>query len=80
MSKKSLLITGCSSGIGYDAAHAMRARGWRVFASCRKAEDCDRLIAEGFESKFTQADGKWVLEINSGTVQMSNNKVIVLAD
>lgn len=37
-------------------------------------------IAEGFENKFTQADGKWVLEINSGTVQMSNNKVIVLAD
>ncbi|MBX2828424.1 MAG: F0F1 ATP synthase subunit epsilon [Flavobacteriaceae bacterium] len=37
-------------------------------------------IAEGFESKFTQVDGKWVLEINSGTVQMSDNKVIVLAD
>lgn len=50
MSQKTLLITGCSSGIGYDAAHGMRERGWRVFASCRKAEDCDRLIAEGFES------------------------------
>ncbi|MBZ8117261.1 SDR family NAD(P)-dependent oxidoreductase [Roseovarius sp. LXJ103] len=50
MTEKSLLITGCSSGIGYDAATRMRARGWRVFASCRKAEDCARLIAEGFES------------------------------
>ncbi|WP_293449560.1 SDR family NAD(P)-dependent oxidoreductase [Planktotalea sp.] len=47
---KSILITGCSSGIGYDAAHGMRAAGWRVFASCRKADDCARLIAEGFES------------------------------
>jgi NAD(P)-dependent dehydrogenase (short-subunit alcohol dehydrogenase family) len=28
----------------------MRARGWRVFASCRKAEDCSRLQAEGFDS------------------------------
>lgn len=28
----------------------MRSRGWRVFASCRKPEDCDRLRAEGFES------------------------------
>ncbi|MEL6812833.1 MAG: F0F1 ATP synthase subunit epsilon [Bacteroidota bacterium] len=37
-------------------------------------------IAEGFENKFTQTDGKWILEINSGTVQMSDNKVIVLAD
>lgn len=50
MTDKTLLITGCSSGIGYDAAHGMRAAGWRVFASCRKAEDCERLRAEGFES------------------------------
>lgn len=47
---KSILITGCSSGIGYDAAHGLRARGWRVFASCRKIEDCARLRDEGFES------------------------------
>jgi NAD(P)-dependent dehydrogenase (short-subunit alcohol dehydrogenase family) len=47
---RTLLITGCSSGIGADAARGMRARGWRVFASCRKAEDCDRLIADGFDS------------------------------
>lgn len=49
-STKSILITGCSSGIGYDAAHGMRARGWRVFAACRKAEDCARLQAEGFDA------------------------------
>ncbi|WP_397543644.1 SDR family oxidoreductase [Roseovarius salis] len=50
MSGKSILITGCSSGIGHDAAHGLRRRGWRVFASCRKAEDCARLRDEGFES------------------------------
>ncbi|MEO3416898.1 SDR family oxidoreductase [Roseovarius sp. CAU 1744] len=50
MTQKSILITGCSSGIGYDAAHALRTRGWRVFAACRKQSDCDRLIAEGLES------------------------------
>lgn len=48
--QKSILITGCSSGIGYDAAHGLKARGWRVFAACRTAEDCARLQAEGFES------------------------------
>lgn len=37
-------------------------------------------IAKGFENKFTQTDGNWTLEISSGTVQMSDNKVIVLAD
>lgn len=50
MNNRTILITGCSSGIGHDAAHGLRARGWRVFAACRKAVDCDRLRAEGFES------------------------------
>ena len=50
MSGKSILITGCSSGIGYAAAHGMRARGWRVFAACRAEADCDRLRAEGFDA------------------------------
>jgi NAD(P)-dependent dehydrogenase (short-subunit alcohol dehydrogenase family) len=48
--QKSVLITGCSSGIGYDAAHGLHKRGWRVFATCRAQADCDRLIAEGLES------------------------------
>lgn len=47
---KSILITGCSSGIGLDAARGLRAHGWRVFASCRQQQDCDRLTAEGFDS------------------------------
>ena len=50
MNQKSILITGCSSGIGYNAALGLRKRGWRVFASCRQAEDCARLRGEGFES------------------------------
>ncbi|WP_137699473.1 SDR family NAD(P)-dependent oxidoreductase [Marimonas lutisalis] len=50
MGGKTILITGCSSGIGYDAAQGMRERGWRVFASCRQAADCDRMRDEGFEA------------------------------
>jgi NAD(P)-dependent dehydrogenase (short-subunit alcohol dehydrogenase family) len=45
-----VLITGCSSGIGYDAAHGLKARGWRVFATCRQEADCERLRTEGLES------------------------------
>ncbi|RMA65774.1 F0F1 ATP synthase subunit epsilon [Ulvibacter antarcticus] len=37
-------------------------------------------IAEGFKSKFKQEGDKWIFEINGGTLEMSNNKVIVLAD
>lgn len=47
---KTILITGCSSGIGYDAAHTLKARGWRVLATCRHAKDCARLRAEGLDS------------------------------
>lgn len=50
MSGRTILMTGCSSGIGYATAHGMRARGWRVFASCRKEADCQRLRDEGFDS------------------------------
>lgn len=50
MAQKTILITGCSSGIGQDAAQGMRAAGWRVFAACRTAEDCARLQAQGFDS------------------------------
>ncbi|SFS20498.1 SDR family oxidoreductase [Yoonia litorea] len=61
MAQKSILITGCSSGIGYDAAHQLRKRGWRVFASCRKPEDCARLQAEGFDSSLIDyADPKTI--------------------
>lgn len=55
----SILITGCSSGIGENAAYGLRDRGWRVFASCRQMEDCARLAGEGFEAPcidYTDAD------------------------
>lgn len=65
---RSILITGCSSGIGHHCAHALRARGWRVFASCRRKEDCDRLIAEGFESP--RIDYSDATSIESGLAQV----------
>jgi len=45
--RRSVLITGCSSGIGYSCAHGLAERGWQVIASARKADDVDRLAAEG---------------------------------
>lgn len=50
MADRTILITGCSSGIGLDAAHGLHERGWRVFATCRREADCARLRAEGLES------------------------------
>lgn len=47
---RSVLITGCSSGIGYCLAQGLKARGYRVLATARKPADVDRLRAEGLES------------------------------
>lgn len=45
-----VLITGCSSGIGLDAAQTLHRRGWTVYATCRKEQDCQRLRALGLDS------------------------------
>lgn len=47
---RSILITGCSSGIGRDAALTLHERGWQVFAACRKPDDCAALEAKGLVS------------------------------
>ncbi|MGE7369708.1 SDR family oxidoreductase [Neorhizobium sp. NPDC001467] len=60
MSKqRSIIVTGCSSGIGAHCARALKAEGWRVFATVRKAEDLASLEAEGIEAllmDYTRTD------------------------
>lgn len=53
---KSILITGCSSGIGLRAAETLREKGYRVFATARKQRDVDRLLSQGFESTVLDID------------------------
>ncbi|WP_028486767.1 SDR family NAD(P)-dependent oxidoreductase [Thiomicrorhabdus chilensis] len=42
-----ILITGCSSGIGHHTAHTLNKLGYQVIATCRKAEDVEKLQQEG---------------------------------
>ena len=46
----SVLITGCSSGIGYYCAKALKQEGYQVFATARKEEDVQKLREQGFLS------------------------------
>ncbi|HHC73362.1 MAG TPA: SDR family oxidoreductase [Thiotrichales bacterium] len=50
ITSRTVLVTGCSSGIGHTVAHGLRKRGHRVVASARKVEDVERLREEGLEA------------------------------
>jgi NAD(P)-dependent dehydrogenase (short-subunit alcohol dehydrogenase family) len=79
--RKSILITGCSSGIGYEVAHGLQQAGWRVFATCRQQKDVERLQTEGLESiRLDYSDETsirialaWVLEQTGGTLDALYN-------
>lgn len=47
---RSILITGCSSGIGLEVANGLANRGWRVFATARSLDDVEILVKAGLES------------------------------
>jgi NAD(P)-dependent dehydrogenase (short-subunit alcohol dehydrogenase family) len=77
MRERTILITGCSSGIGLCAAQTLKARGWRVFATARKPKDIARLKTEvGVESLYLDyaepesiaAAAKHVLEATDGSL------------
>jgi NAD(P)-dependent dehydrogenase (short-subunit alcohol dehydrogenase family) len=45
--KKTVVVTGASSGIGRSCVERMIQAGWHVFATVRKSQDLDRLQSEG---------------------------------
>jgi NAD(P)-dependent dehydrogenase (short-subunit alcohol dehydrogenase family) len=49
---RTIIVTGASSGIGAYCARALKAEGWRVFATARKAEDIAALEADGIEAFY----------------------------
>lgn len=70
MESKSVLITGCSSGIGNCLARGLRERGYRVFASARKEADVAALSAAGFESLPLDLD-------SSGSIREAVETVLI---
>ena len=49
---RTIIVTGASSGIGAHCARALKAEGWRVFATARKPEDIAALEADGLEAFY----------------------------
>jgi NAD(P)-dependent dehydrogenase (short-subunit alcohol dehydrogenase family) len=50
ISTRTIIVTGCSSGIGAHCARALKADGWRVFATVRRPEEVAALEANGIEA------------------------------
>lgn len=49
---RTIIVTGASSGIGAHCARALKADGWRVFATARKPADIAALEADGIEAFY----------------------------
>lgn len=77
---RSILITGCSSGIGLDAVRVLKARGWRVIATARTPEDIARLKAdEGVEALHLElADPKSIAACADAVLGMTGGKLDAL--
>ncbi len=56
LDKKTILITGCSTGIGLCVAQGLQKRGYRVFATARKKNDVQKLTELGLESLLLDLD------------------------
>ena len=77
---RSILITGCSSGIGLDAARTMKERGWRVIATARNTEDLARLKKlEGVEALHLElADPQSIATCAIRALEMTRGRLTAL--
>jgi NAD(P)-dependent dehydrogenase (short-subunit alcohol dehydrogenase family) len=79
MEQRSVLITGCSTGIGYVTAKLLARRGYRVFAAARKQADVERLNAEGFDGvTLDLADGESIGRAIDDVLERSGGRLYAL--
>jgi NAD(P)-dependent dehydrogenase (short-subunit alcohol dehydrogenase family) len=76
---KTIVITGCSTGIGYSTAIELRQRGHNVIATARKPVDVSRLMDEGFTSvQLDLADSESIRDAVSRIIQLTDGKIDAL--
>jgi NAD(P)-dependent dehydrogenase (short-subunit alcohol dehydrogenase family) len=76
---KTILITGCSSGIGYTTAVELKKRGHKVIATARKSEDVSRLTKEGFTAiQLDLADSISIQQAVEHALELTDGKIDAL--
>ena len=76
---KTILITGCSTGIGYTTAIELKRRGHNVIASARKSEDVNRLTQQGFTTlQLDLADSQSIQQAVSQAIKLTDGKIDAL--
>ncbi|MEM7303979.1 MAG: SDR family oxidoreductase [Pseudomonadota bacterium] len=74
--QKAILITGCSSGIGYQTAKDLQASGYDVVATARKQEDVKKLNSEGlFSLQLDLSDSNSIRDAFTKTLEHTNGKL-----
>lgn len=77
--QQTILITGCASGIGRTTAFGLKKRGYRVFASARKADDVKRLESAGLKSVHLDlADSVSIKQAVCSVLEQTNGKLDAL--
>jgi NAD(P)-dependent dehydrogenase (short-subunit alcohol dehydrogenase family) len=78
-SAKTILITGCSTGIGYTTAKVLKDCGHTVIATARKADDVARLQAEGFTAlRLDLADSASIKRAVEQTLELTGGRLDAL--
>ena len=76
---KTILITGCSSGIGYATAIELKKRGHNVIATARKPEDVTRLTQEGFTTiQLDLAESQSIRQAVNHAIELTDGKIDAL--
>jgi NAD(P)-dependent dehydrogenase (short-subunit alcohol dehydrogenase family) len=75
---RTVLITGCSSGIGRALAEVFKAAGYHVWATARKAEDVAALQAAGFSGVELDVNDGAALERLAGQLEQQGGLDILI--